>query len=121
MPLFTRSNPDPQRDDQPAPDHQIARVAEMRLAHEAMAWFRRNERRVADWQLEVTAIPAPPFGEEQRSRWVRDRFEELGLVEVHRDELATYSAFARGSTPMQDCSPSPRTWTQFSRLVRPST
>ena len=87
MPLFTRSNPDPQRDDQPAPDHQIARIAEMRLAHEAMAWFRRNERRVADWQLEVTAIPAPPFGEEQRSRWVRDRFEELGLVEVHRDEL----------------------------------
>jgi tripeptide aminopeptidase len=87
MPLFTRSNPEPPRDDQPLPDHQITRLAEKRLVHEAMGWFRRNEHRLADWQLEVTAIPAPPFGEEQRSRWVRDRFEELGLIDVHRDEL----------------------------------
>jgi acetylornithine deacetylase/succinyl-diaminopimelate desuccinylase-like protein len=99
MPLFTRSNPDPQRGDQPAPDHQITRIAEMRLAHEAMAWFRRNERRLADWQLEVTAIPAPPFGEEQRSKWVRDRFEELGLVEVHRDELGNVFGIRPGAEP----------------------
>jgi acetylornithine deacetylase/succinyl-diaminopimelate desuccinylase-like protein len=99
MPIFTRSNPDPQRDDQPAPDHQIARIAEMRLAHEAMAWFRRSERRLADWQLEVTAIPAPPFGEEQRSKWVRDRFEELGLVEVHRDELGNVFGVRPGLDP----------------------
>lgn len=62
-------------------------MAEMRIVHEAMAWFRRNEHQIAAWQMEVTAIAAPPFGEELRSRWMRTRFEELGLVDVHRDEL----------------------------------
>lgn len=87
MPIFTRSNPEPPRDDRSIPDQQIARIAELRLVHETMAWFRRNEHRIADWQLAVTAIPAAPFGEEQRSRWMRDRFEEIGLLDVHRDEL----------------------------------
>src|SRR5512146_749679 len=87
MPIFTRSNPEPPRDDRSVPDQQIARLAELRLVHETMAWFRGNEPRIAEWQLAVTAIPAAPFGEEQRSRWMRDRFEEIGLLDVHRDEL----------------------------------
>jgi acetylornithine deacetylase/succinyl-diaminopimelate desuccinylase-like protein len=97
MPIFTRSNPDPPRDDRSIPDQQIARLAELRLVHETMAWFRRNEHRIADWQLAVTAIPAPPFGEEQRSRWTRDRFEEIGLVDVHRDELGNVFGTRPGS------------------------
>jgi acetylornithine deacetylase/succinyl-diaminopimelate desuccinylase-like protein len=88
MPIFSRtSNMDASNDPAPAPDQQIARIAEMRIVHEAMAWFRRNEHKIAARQMEVTAIPAPPFGEEQRSRWIRARFEELGLTDVHRDEL----------------------------------
>jgi acetylornithine deacetylase/succinyl-diaminopimelate desuccinylase-like protein len=100
MPIFTRSNPDPPRDDRPAPDQQIARLAELRLVHETMAWFRRNEHRIADWQLAVTAIPAAPFGEEQRSRWMRDRFEEIGLLDVHRDELGNVFGIRPGSDPV---------------------
>src|SRR5512141_142576 len=88
MPIFTRtSNMDASRDPGPAPESRIPRIAELRIVHEAMAWFRRNEHKIASWQMEVTAIPSPPFGEEQRSRWVRARFEELGLTDVHRDEL----------------------------------
>ncbi len=97
MPLFTRSNPEPPRDDQPVPDHQIARLAELRLVHETMAWFRRNEHRIAEWQLAVTAIPAPPFGEDQRSRWMRDRFEEIGLLDIHRDELGNVFGIRPGA------------------------
>lgn len=63
------------------------RLAEMRVIHEAMAWFRRNEHQLASWQMEATSIAAPPFGEEQRSRWIRGKFEELNLLDVHRDEL----------------------------------
>ncbi len=99
MPIFTRSNPEPPRDDRPIPDQQIARIAELRLVHETMAWFRRNEHRIAEWQLAVTAIPAPPFGEEQRSRWTRDRFEEIGLLDVHRDELGNVFGIRPGSDP----------------------
>ncbi len=67
--------------------------------HETMAWFRRNEHRIAEWQLEVTSIAAPPFGEEQRSRWVRDRFEELNLLDVHRDELGNVFGIRPGLDP----------------------
>jgi acetylornithine deacetylase/succinyl-diaminopimelate desuccinylase-like protein len=99
MPIFTRSNPEPPRDGQPLPDQQISRIAELRPVHAAMSWFRRNEHRVAEWQLAVTAIPGPPFGEEQRSRWVRDRFEEVGLIEVHRDELGNVFGIRPGANP----------------------
>jgi tripeptide aminopeptidase len=99
MPIFTRSNPEPPRDDRSVPDQQIARIAELRLVHETMAWFRRNEHRIADWQLAVTAIPAPPFGEEQRSRWMRDRFEEIGLLDIHRDELGNVFGIRPGADP----------------------
>ncbi|MGE5113453.1 MAG: M20/M25/M40 family metallo-hydrolase [Acidobacteriaceae bacterium] len=97
MPIFTRSNPEPPRDGQPLPDQQISRIAELRPVHATMAWFRRNEHRVAEWQLAVTAIPGPPFGEEQRSRWMRDRFEEIGLLEVHRDELGNVFGIRPGA------------------------
>ncbi len=100
MPIFTRTpNMDASRDEGPSPDLQIARIAEVRLVHEAMAWFRRNEHKIAAWQMEVTAIPAPPFGEEQRSRWVRARFEELGLMDVHRDELGNVFGIRPGLDP----------------------
>ena len=66
---------------------QVARLAELRLVHEAFAWFRSHSRELEDRQMEVTAIPAPPWGEAARSEWLRARFEELGLSEVHQDEL----------------------------------
>ncbi len=99
MPIFTRSNPEPPRDDRSSPDQQIARLAELRLVHETMGWFRRNEHRIAEWQLAVTTIPAAPFGEEQRSRWMRDRFEEIGLIDVHRDELGNVFGTRPGVDP----------------------
>jgi tripeptide aminopeptidase len=100
MPIFTRTpNMDASRDEGPAPDQQIARIAEMRIVHEAMAWFRRNEHQIASWQMEVTAIPAPPFGEEPRSRWLRSRFEEIGLTDVHRDELGNVFGVRPGLDP----------------------
>src|SRR5581483_9864098 len=66
---------------------QVARLAELRSVHEAFAWFRSHARELEDRQLEVTAIPAPPWGEAARSEWLKARFEELGLSEVHQDEL----------------------------------
>jgi acetylornithine deacetylase/succinyl-diaminopimelate desuccinylase-like protein len=59
----------------------------MRSVHEAFAWFRSHTRELEDRQMEVTAIPAPPWGEAARSQWLKARFEELGLSDVHQDEL----------------------------------
>ena len=71
----------------PPAQQQVARLAELRSVHEAFAWFRSHSRELEDRQLEVTAIPAPPWGEAARSEWLKARFEELGLSEVHQDEL----------------------------------
>jgi acetylornithine deacetylase/succinyl-diaminopimelate desuccinylase-like protein len=38
-----------------------------------------------DWQAQLVAIPAPPFGEQARSEWLSARFAEAGLRDVHTD------------------------------------
>ncbi len=40
-----------------------------------------------DWQAELVAIPAPPFGEQARSEWLAERFNEVGLRGVEIDAV----------------------------------
>src|SRR5271167_4134318 len=77
----------------------VARVAELRSVHAAFAWFRAHARELEDLQLEVTAIPAPPWGEAARSHWLKARFEELRLAEVHEDELGNVFGTLPGTDP----------------------
>ena len=77
----------------------VARLAELRAVHEAFAWFRAHGRALEDFQLEVTAIPAPPWGEAARSEWLRGRFEVLGLADVHQDELGNVFGLLPGTDP----------------------
>lgn len=77
----------------------VAALAELRPVHEAFAWFRSNARRFEEWQLEVTAIPAPPWGEGPRSSWLRGKFEELGLTGVQQDELGNVFGIRPGADP----------------------
>ena len=69
------------------PQQIVARVAELRSVHAAFAWFSAHARELEDLQLEVTAIPSPPWGEAARGHWLKERFEALGLSDVHQDEL----------------------------------
>ncbi len=46
-----------------------------------------------DWQAEMVAIPAPPFGEQARSVWMAARFTETGLSKVHIDEVGNVVGF----------------------------
>jgi len=68
-------------------EQEIARIAGLRETHAAMEWFRSHEPELRDWQLEVAAIAAPPFGEGPRAHWLRSRFGELGLEEAQVDRL----------------------------------
>ncbi len=65
----------------------IAFLASDRRVHDAFDWFSSHTRALGDMQMEVTAIPAPPFGESKRSEWAQKKFQELGLEGVHIDEL----------------------------------
>jgi tripeptide aminopeptidase len=64
---------------------EIARLAEVSEVRAALAWMRTQEAQFTRWQLEMAAIPAPPFGETARGEWLQERFRELGLEDVHAD------------------------------------
>jgi acetylornithine deacetylase/succinyl-diaminopimelate desuccinylase-like protein len=71
----------------PTAHQEIARLAGLPELRAASAWFRGQETQLAYWQLEVARIPAPPFGESARAEWLKKRFREIGLTDVHIDEV----------------------------------
>jgi tripeptide aminopeptidase len=76
---------------------QVAELSAMRPVHAAFDWFNAHARELADRQMEVTRIPAPPFGEAHRAEWLRARFVDLGLDEVHIDEAGNVLGIRHGT------------------------
>ncbi len=72
---------------------EIGRIAELRAVHLAFAYLHNQEMEFRRWQMELAEVPAPPFGEEARSEWLRRRFIALGLHHVQVDELGNVSGF----------------------------
>ncbi len=68
-----------------AANTRIAAFAADRTIHRAFSWLHLQEPQVRRWQLEATAIPAPPFAEAARAGWFLQRFTELGLTNPHID------------------------------------
>jgi tripeptide aminopeptidase len=66
---------------------EIAELAALLSVREAIARFSEAEADLSRWQLEVAAIPAPPFGEERRAEWLATKFKELGLKSVGADAV----------------------------------
>ena len=59
-----------------------------------------------DWQAELVAIPAPPFGEQARSEWLAARFAEAGLSEVETDALGNvFGWLPAASLPPESTGP----------------
>lgn len=65
---------------------QVTALAQQRPVHAAFAWLHGNPKTIMDWQAELAAIPAPPFGEHARAEWIAERFAEIGLSRVETDE-----------------------------------
>ena len=64
----------------------VTRLATMLPVHRAFHWLHLHQPQLRAWQLEMLAIPAPPFGEAARAAWFAARFHELGLGKVHIDK-----------------------------------
>lgn len=62
------------------------------LVTKARHLLRERDGWVLGLQMELTAIPAPPFGEEARGLRMLEFFRELGLGGVHRDEVGNVMA-----------------------------
>lgn len=79
----------------------VARLASDARVHQAFQWFRSHESEISQFQLDVTAVPAPPFGERARSDWYAQRLADLGYA-VERDALG--NVFAAAGEFDEDCS-----------------
>ena len=73
----------------------VTALAGRRPTHAAFAWLHGNPKKIMDWQAEVVAIPAPPFGEQGRANWLTRRFAEAGLCDVKTDEIGNVLGFLR--------------------------
>lgn len=65
----------------------VTTLAAQRPVHAAFAWMHNNPQAIMDWQMNLVAIPAPPFGEQARSEWTAARFKEIGLNDVQLDDV----------------------------------
>ena len=77
MALFSRSTP----------FSRVTALASQRPVHAAFAWLHNNPKTIMDWQTELVAIPGPPFGETQRTKWMAERFRDAGVLDVQVDEI----------------------------------
>jgi acetylornithine deacetylase/succinyl-diaminopimelate desuccinylase-like protein len=57
--------------------------------------------------MELTAIPAPPFGEEERGRRFEALFREIGLADVARDVVGNVVGWYRGGQGSDRKKPGP--------------
>src|SRR5258705_1323986 len=75
---------------------EVERLAALPEVRSAFAWFRAHESRLAEYQMEVARIAAPPFGEAARGAWLADRFREIGLSDVEMDDVGNVFAVHPG-------------------------
>ncbi len=83
----------------------IGHLASLPRVHAAFQWFHLHERRIMQWQQELVAIAAPPFGEARRAEWLAERFRELKLEPVEIDTEGNVLGCFAGtqSLPDQPC------------------
>ncbi|MFY9561910.1 MAG: M20/M25/M40 family metallo-hydrolase [Terriglobales bacterium] len=80
----------------PTMQQEVARIGALAEVRSAGEWFRSQESRFAEYQLEVARIAAPPFGEATRGAWLADRFREIGLNDVETDKVGNVFAVHPG-------------------------
>jgi acetylornithine deacetylase/succinyl-diaminopimelate desuccinylase-like protein len=71
----------------------VTALAAQRPVHAAFSWMHNNPKTLMDCQAELVAIPAPPFGEEERTIWLAARFADAGLEQIRTDEIGNVVGF----------------------------
>ncbi len=72
----------------------LANLAADPAVHRAFHWLHLHELQLRRWQLELLAIPAPPFHEDVRAVWFCRQFRTLGLRHPHIDDEGNALALA---------------------------
>ena len=77
----------------------IVRIAALPAVHRAFQWLHLQEKRFRQWQMDVTRIPAPPFGEAKRAAWMLDQMQTLGLSATAIDGAGNAIGYLRPPVP----------------------
>jgi tripeptide aminopeptidase len=78
---------------------EIAELSALPGVQTAVEWFRAQAAELTRWQLELSAIPAPPFGEAKRAEWLVARFKEAGLEQARIDKVGNVLGVLNGPAP----------------------
>ena len=70
----------------------IAQLATLTAVHRAFHWLHLHQPQLRQWLFEIVRIPAPPFGEAARAAWFLERFQQLGLANIHLDDAGNVLA-----------------------------
>ena len=87
--------------DRHRPGAVTALLRDARMAR-AFAFIDGAAERFTAEHVRICEIPAPPFKEQERGRYLAARFAELGLAEVHTDSEGNVIGFWRGAAPEAD-------------------
>jgi len=82
----------------PTVQQEVVRLAGLPEVRSACARFRLEEPQFAEWQMEVSRVAAPPFGETARGEWLAERFRKIGLADVHMDDAGNVFGLRPGLT-----------------------
>lgn len=82
---------------------EITRLAGDPRVHQAFRWLHLHEQTVFAWQLELVQVSAPPFGEQARAEWLASRFREVGLADIHLDNIGNVLGTLRGGNTAGRC------------------
>jgi acetylornithine deacetylase/succinyl-diaminopimelate desuccinylase-like protein len=85
--------------------HEVDSLSADPRVHALFDWFARHERDIADFQLAITAVPAPSFAEQARAEWLSERLQPLGLA-TSTDAAGNLLALRPGLQPAA-CPPAP--------------
>lgn len=77
---------------------EIADIAAIPEVRAAVEWFSEYRSEFSIWQMELAAIPAPPFGEAPRAEWLAAKFKEVGLADIHIDEIGNVLGIRQGTS-----------------------
>ena len=83
----------------PAAEAGVETVEKLPAVQRAAEFFVREADWILQQQIRLTSIPAPPFHEEERGRYLEEQFRALGLENVRRDALGNVLGERPGSDP----------------------
>jgi acetylornithine deacetylase/succinyl-diaminopimelate desuccinylase-like protein len=79
-----------------APEQILRELLVSSRVREAFQFFETRAVEITEEQIAICSIPAPPFGEEERARYLCEKFRQYGLSEAKLDAEGNCVALRRG-------------------------